>query len=340
MQYDKSGVPAHLSVDIPTSPNVTYSYMTTGDKKRVENVFVDQGMGNEQLSYDSEGRLSQIRQTFTGREGYPLLMNYVWDSLGRIRESTHPQQYGAGEIRKKVEPAYDIASRIDSLKFGGATYASNPVYNAANQMTSLNVGSQITESFSYDSKTGLLTEQQVKKGSEFLVDLKYNYTLNNDMENNGVKTGQLTGVTDRKNQARNRAYEYDKLGRLSKVKGGFNAFSNPTWYQGYTYDRYGNRSLVEQNGESVWMDDTAPEGASLGYDGGDNWTWVGPSPSPYSGAFSHQSNVAAGVHQHFFWGTTQTLQVNAGDRLFAYVYLDPANKPGTVMLQWNENWSW
>src|SRR5262245_16036174 len=340
VQYDKSGVPAHLSVDIPTSPNVTYSYMTTGDKKRVENVFVDQGMGNEQLSYDSEGRLAQVRQTFTGREGYPLLMNYVWDSLGRIRESTHPQQYGAGDIRKKVEPAYDIASRIDSLKFGGVTYASNPAYNAASQVTSLNVGSQITESYSYDSKTGMQTEQQVKKGSELLVDLKYNYTLNNDMENNGAKTGQLTGVIDRKNQARNRAYEYDKLGRLSKVKGGFNAFSNPTWYQGYTYDRYGNRSIVEQNGESVWMDDTAPAGASLGYDGGDNWTWVGPSPNPYSGAVSHQSNVAAGVHQHFFWGTTQTLQVNAGDRLFAYVYLDPANMPDTVMLQWNENGSW
>ncbi len=78
-----------------------------------------------------------------------------------------------------------------------------------------------------------------------MLDLKYNYTLDNDANNNGPKTGQLTGITDLKNQARNRAYEYDKLGRLSKVKGGINAFTTPNWYQTYSYDRYGNRSLVQ-----------------------------------------------------------------------------------------------
>jgi RHS repeat-associated protein len=48
------------------------------------------------------------------------------------------------------------------------------------------------------------------------------------------------------------------------------------------------------------------------------------------------SNVTVGEHQHYFYGATQTLQVNAGDRLYAYVYLDPANLPSTVMLQWND----
>src|SRR5262245_61103180 len=121
----------------------------------------------------------------------------------------------AGEIRKKVEPTYDAASRIESLKFGGATYAAEPVYNAASQTTSLKVGDQIFENYEYDSNTGLMTKQNVMRGTtETLLDLKYNYTLNNDANNNGPKTGQLTGMTDLKNQARNRAYEYDKLGRL------------------------------------------------------------------------------------------------------------------------------
>jgi YD repeat-containing protein len=88
--------------------------------------------------------------------------------------------------------------------------------------------------------------QQTNKGPEQLLSLQYNYTLNNDPNNNGAKTGQLTSVTDLKNTARNRAYEYDKLGRLIKVKGGVNAFTNPTWYQTYSYDRYGNRTLVER----------------------------------------------------------------------------------------------
>src|SRR5262245_53490835 len=110
--------------------------MTSGDKMRAATISVSNEMGNEQLSYDSEGRLSQVRQTFAGRGGYPMLTNYLWDSLDRLKESAYPQQYEAGEIRKKVEPAYDIASRIDSMKFGGVTYASKHVYNASRQPTS------------------------------------------------------------------------------------------------------------------------------------------------------------------------------------------------------------
>src|SRR5262249_29799199 len=133
-------------------------------------------------------------------------------------------------------PTYDIASRINSLKFDGVTYASAPVYNASSQVTSLTVGSQITENYNFDPKTGLLLSQQVKKGTNQLVNLQYNYTLTNDPNNNGAKTGQLTGVTDQNNTARNRAYEYDKLGRLSRVKAGVNAFTTPTWNQTYSYD--------------------------------------------------------------------------------------------------------
>jgi RHS repeat-associated protein len=248
VEYDKSGSPLHLRANIPVAPNVSYAYMTTipGDKRRVQNVTVDQGMGDETMSYDSEGRLSRVSQTFTGRESFPIVTDYIWDSLYRLKENTYPQQYIAGDIRKIVEPAYDAASRIESLKFYGATYASEPIYNAASQTTSLKVGDQIYENYEYDANTGLLTKQDVKRGTaETLLDLKYNYTLNNDSNNNGPKTGQLTGMTDLKNQARNRAYEYDKLGRLIKVKGGVNAFTNPNWYQTYAYDRFGNRSLVQ-----------------------------------------------------------------------------------------------
>jgi hypothetical protein len=41
----------------------------------------------------------------------------------------------------------------------------------------------------------------------------------------------------------------------------------------------------------------------------------------------------AGVHQHYFYQATATLSVGTGDTLFAYVYLDPANPPTEVMLQ-------
>ena len=36
---------------------------------------------------------------------------------------------------------------------------------------------------------------------------------------------------------------------------------------------------------------------------------------------------------------TQTLPVGTGDSMFVYVYVDPANKPNTIMLSWYAN-SW
>jgi hypothetical protein len=46
------------------------------------------------------------------------------------------------------------------------------------------------------------------------------------------------------------------------------------------------------------------------------------------------------MHQHYFTGAADGLPVNAGDTLYAWVYLDPANPPRTVMLQWNARGSW
>lgn len=47
---------------------------------------------------------------------------------------------------------------------------------------------------------------------------------------------------------------------------------------------------------------------------------------------AHQSDVVAGLHQHFFTGATATLTINPEDTSIAYVYLDPSE----VMLQWND----
>jgi hypothetical protein len=49
--------------------------------------------------------------------------------------------------------------------------------------------------------------------------------------------------------------------------------------------------------------------------------------------------AGSGVTQHFFTGAAPGLKIGDGDKLFAYCYLDPANPPKTVMLQWNDG-SW
>jgi hypothetical protein len=84
------------------------------------------------------------------------------------------------------------------------------------------------------------------------------------------------------------------------------------------------------------MDDAPPAGAIL-YG---PWNWVSTDPEPYSGSLAHKSALAPGFHQHFFTSANPALQVQAGDTLYAYVYLDPANPPREVMLSWDTNGTW
>ncbi|HET9765766.1 MAG TPA: Calx-beta domain-containing protein, partial [Thermoanaerobaculia bacterium] len=94
-------------------------------------------------------------------------------------------------------------------------------------------------------------------------------------------------------------------------------------------------SSLKSPADVVWVDDDVPTGAQLNGDS-DGWNWVTANPPPFSGSRSHQSALAVGAHQHFFTGASNTLTVNAGDLLIAYVFLDPANPPAEVMLQWND----
>ncbi|HKR00783.1 MAG TPA: carboxypeptidase regulatory-like domain-containing protein, partial [Pyrinomonadaceae bacterium] len=49
--------------------------------------------------------------------------------------------------------------------------------------------------------------------------------------------------------------------------------------------------------------------------------------------------IFPGLHQQYFYSSVETLTINAGDKLIAYVYLDPVNTPSEIMLQWNDG-SW
>jgi hypothetical protein len=93
-------------------------------------------------------------------------------------------------------------------------------------------------------------------------------------------------------------------------------------------------------GTTVWIDDALPTGAGdLGTNGGDTWNWV-TTPTPFSGTKVHQSANAAGQHEHWFGWSNNNLPIAAGDVLFTYVYIDPANVPSEIMISWSTNSSW
>jgi uncharacterized repeat protein (TIGR01451 family) len=94
------------------------------------------------------------------------------------------------------------------------------------------------------------------------------------------------------------------------------------------------RGLRTTGVASIWFDDQFPAGA-VESTGDGAWSFVNSNPAPFSGNRAYQSDIKAGSHQHFFTSATSTLTVNTGDILTTHVFLDPANMPRQVLLQWN-----
>ena len=84
----------------------------------------------------------------------------------------------------------------------------------------------------------------------------------------------------------------------------------------------------------AWVDDTQSNGGRT--EG--TWKFVGKNEAPvFSKAFSRQQIAEPGkTVQHFFHAAKRTFTLSEGDKLFAYVWLDPETPPETIMLQWND----
>lgn len=81
----------------------------------------------------------------------------------------------------------------------------------------------------------------------------------------------------------------------------------------------------------LWLDDAFPAGWQLAVQGAGAWTFV-DSPDAISGNAILVSDASDGFHQ--IYGDLAATAVTADDELVASVYLDPANPPRMVMLQW------
>ena len=251
--FDKVGADTTHGT-IHEAANITYNYMTAGDKERIYTA-ASAGVSTETYTYDVEGRVSNYKMSLTGRTSYPMDTSYLYDTANRLTEVRYPAQYGmSGNPRKTVNVTYDQTSRLKDLKVSGVTQMDQIAYNDFGQATSIRIGggaaNPLTEQYSFDANTGLMTNQKVKRGSTSLMDLTYSYARDLSKGSLNGTTGNLTKIVNNLDRNKDRKYEYDTLGRLIKAKGGVAAGGSgvANWNQTYTYDRYGNKKTTAKSG--------------------------------------------------------------------------------------------
>ncbi|HEV2827108.1 MAG TPA: RHS repeat-associated core domain-containing protein [Pyrinomonadaceae bacterium] len=252
VSWDTSGF-GDTTNPIFSAATVSYQYRTKSSSSQLRDItqlssVTTSGVSTESYDFDSEHRVFFKRLVVNGRPAMDT--NYSFDNLDRITDIYYPaKDFSAPQTsRQHVHQDYDVASRLSNLTVDGATHASQIVYNAASQTTSLKVGvsgaNQITENYGYHAQTGLLDTQTVTRGATALLNLSYEYA-----NGNGKRTGQLMKIHNNLNPGKDRGYAYDALGRLTQATGG--QASAPIWTQTYSYDRYGNRTNVSASGYSA-----------------------------------------------------------------------------------------
>ncbi len=175
--------------------------------------------------------------------------SYLYDTAHRLTEVRYPKQYGmTGNPRKVVNVTYDQTSRLKELKVDNVNQMDSISYNDFGQAKSMRIGgatpNPITETYSFDSKTGLMTNQKLKRGANILMDLTYNYNRGLSKGTLNGTTGQLTHIIDNRDRNRDRVYEHDSLGRLIKAKGALAAGVTANWTQNYIYDKQGQKENI------------------------------------------------------------------------------------------------
>ena len=232
---------------LPTGVAATADVITTYNNfptAQVGNGQVSQitdGPGSESYLYDSVARVSSKTRAI-GSRSYQT--QYQYNTANQLTVLIYPSG-------KRVRTNHDTRGRmngLDKVDAQGnflASYMTSVGYNTTGQVASVGLVNGVSESYGYSPTRLQLTSQSATKSGNTLMSLTYGHQA--AVGESGVGTqagnsGQLMSITGSVNGAnRDQTFKYDNVGRLVYASG-----NGSGWQRRYTYDRWGNRTKVEQ----------------------------------------------------------------------------------------------
>ena len=170
--------------------------------------------------------------------GQTYAMSYRYNLAGGMTTQTYP----SGRV---VTTGYDTAGRVNGLSGPQSKiYATTFLYAAHGGVGSMNLGNTLWEHSHFN---GRLQPDEIglgtSNGDSSKLKLEYAYNTLGAGDNNGnVLSQKITFDTLGTQTVIQQGYLYDPLNRL------LDANETGGWHQTYTYDRYGNRTTVDNHG--------------------------------------------------------------------------------------------
>lgn len=306
-----------------STPVVTYTYDNKTNAKGQLTKISSAVSSTEFLSFDVRGRVTRSNQVTDGETyGTDLKpITYTYNLGGLLTEQTYP----SGRKTKNALDSDGDLSAILSKKNSAAgygIYADNIKYSSSHKIESLQLGNGLWESAKLNSRDQVteLALGVVPAGSS-LWKVNYEYgelqtTGSVDTEKNNWNIAKQTVSFSGQANPYVQTYKYDSLNRLMEAKETVN--SSQKWIQNFNYDRYGNRTSLDQYIGAVH-------------------TTQSPAFDQYTNRFQSSENVqydAAGNvtrdpdgTQFLFNGDSKQVEVrNASNAPIGYYYYDGNGK--------------
>ena len=219
------------------TPTVTHTYdvgMDCNFKGRLTQVQNSNSTTNY-TCYDAMGRVLGTSQLTCGQTN---AMSYDYNLAGGMTSQTYPSG-------RMITTGYDPAGRVNGISGPQSKiYATTFSYTAHGAVASMNLGNTLWEHTHFN---GRLQPDEIglgtSNGDSSKLKLEYAYNALGIADNNGNVLSQKISLDTMGTQTViQQGYSYDPLNRL------WDANESGGWHQTYTYDRYGNRTTVDNHG--------------------------------------------------------------------------------------------